>query len=42
MELSDNAYKDLVQKDIDWLYADCPYSLEREHIICILNNIINN
>lgn len=36
VSLSDSAYCELIQKDIDWLLENTEHCLERTHIISIL------
>jgi len=37
-----DAYKDLVDEDIEWLLANTKRSLERDHILAILNKSVND
>ncbi len=40
-QMSKSAFKELIQEDVNFILKYCPATLERSHVIDVLNDYIN-
>lgn len=40
-KMSKSAFKEIIQEDVDFILKHCPATLERSHVISVLNNYVD-